>query len=273
MSKTMAMKPKEVQLDRLTFSDVRSLPSGAKMVYINLNNNSLYVQTPELETPFDSVFYPDGSDENGKIPVNVSLKGHDESEKIGEFHDMLNKFDELVKSKCIENSVAWLKNKKMSLDTVSQLYTDMVKVSVDPETGEPNGKYPPQFRFKVAKRNNKWECRFYDEHKTPLEDIQVENLLKRGSKIKALLKCTGLWIAGGKFGCSWKAEQMIVNTPKTLDDYAFRSDDEDDEGGEDRQATQVEFVEDSSDDDSSDEEEEVVEKPKKSTKSSKSKNR
>ena len=47
---------------------------------------------------------------------------------------------------------------------------------------------------------------------------------------------------------------MIVNTPKTLDDYAFRSDDEDDEDEGERQATQVEFVEDSSDDDSSDEE-------------------
>ena len=26
---------------------------------------------------------------------------------------------------------------------------------------------------------------------------------------------------------SWRAEQIIINTPKTLDDYAFRSDDED----------------------------------------------
>jgi hypothetical protein len=268
----MALRPREVDLTKLTFSDVRSLPSGAKMVFININENSLYIQTPEVETPFDSMFYPDGSDETGKITVNVSLKGFDEVKNIEDFHKLMTDFDVMVKDKCIENSVLWHKKPKMSMETVESLYTNMVKVSTDPETGEPNGKYPPQFRYKINKKNGKWECRFYDEMRKPIENPNVEDLIKKGSKVKALLKCTGIWIAGGKFGCSWKAEQIIINAPKTLDDYAFRSDDEDDDqeesvsGGE-----QVSFIDDSSDDSDDGEEEEVVVKPKKTAKSTRKK--
>ena len=265
MSKSMALRPNEVDLSKITFSDVKSMSSGAKMVYVNMNGNSLYVQTPELDTPFDNVFYPDGSDEQGKIPVNVSLRGFDEDKKVGDFHKMLSQFDNLIKKKCMENSVAWHKKKEMSMETVESLYTNMVKVSTDPETGEPNGKYPPQFRFKIAKRNNKWECRVFDETRTELENPDMESLLKRGAKIKALLKCTSVWLAGGKFGCSWKAEQLIVNTPKSLDDYAFRSDDEDEEEEETKET--VEFVDDSSEEEDEEEEEEEEEeevvKPKK----------
>lgn len=264
--KSVAMRASEVDVSKLTFSDVKSMTSGAKMVYVNLNGGSLYVQTPELETPFDSVFYPDGSDSQGKIPVNVSLRGFDQDKKTKEFHDLLQRMDTLIKEKCMENSVAWHKKPKMSMETVESLYTNMVKLSTDPETGEPNGKYPPQFRFKLSKRNDTWECRVFDETKTEIESPDMESLLKRGSKIKALLKCTAIWIAGGKFGCSWKAEQLIVNTPKSLDDYAFRSDDEDDEGDSEGKTQEVEFVEDSSEeeeeDDEDEEEEEVVEKPK-----------
>ena len=67
MSKSMALRPNEVDLSKITFSDVKSMSNGFQMVYVNMNGNSLYVQTPELDTPFDNVFYPDGSDEQGKI--------------------------------------------------------------------------------------------------------------------------------------------------------------------------------------------------------------
>jgi len=273
--KSMALRPHEVILEKLVFSDVRSIGSnGAKMVFINLDGGSLYLQTPELEFPFDCTFYPDGTDDNGKINVNVSMKGFDSDERVKEFHNLLCDFDELVQNKCMENVQTWLKKSKMSRETVESLYTNMVKVSIDSDTGEPNGKYPPQFRYKVSKKAGKWECMFYDTNKTVLEVDDVEKLLKKGTKAKALLKCTAVWFAGGKFGCSWKAEQMIVNMPKSLDDYAFRSDDEDEEQ-EDKQQDSVEFVKDSSDEEEQEEseEEESDEEPvvvkKKSTRKSK----
>ena len=50
-------------------------------------------------------------------------------------------------------------------------------------------------------------------------DAELVNKLKKGSKVKLLIKCMGIWIASGKFGCTWRAEQMIVTTPESLDDF------------------------------------------------------
>ena len=273
--KVVALRPTEVDLSKLEFQDVRSLPSGAKLVFVNLNGGNLYIQTPELDVPFDSVFYPDGSDSTGKIPLNVSLSGHEEPGKIKDFHDMLSGFDELIQTQCMGKSVEWLKKSKVTRDTIESLYSKMVRVSLDSDTGEPDGKYPPQFRFQLKKKDNNWECRFYDENRTEIKNedgsslttTQLTDRIKKKSKVKALLRCTAVWISGGKFGCSWKAEQIIINSPKSLDDYAFRSDDEDDLDGEVDTSGQVEFVESSSEED---EEDEVVEtSTKKKTRSTK----
>ena len=69
-----------------------------------------------------------------------------------------------------------------------------------------------------------------------------------------LIRCNGIWLINGKFGCTWKVEQLRTEVPtKKLDDYAFRDDDE-----------EVEFVESDDDDEDeinsdSDSEEEVEE--------------
>ena len=49
----------------------------------------------------------------------------------------------------------------------------------------------------------------------------------KGSKIRALIQCTALWFAGGKFGCSWKVAQLCVQVPARLNHYAFVADSED----------------------------------------------
>ena len=55
-------------------------------------------------------------------------------------------------------------------------------------------------------------------------------MFKKGTKVKMILKCNGLWIASGKFGCTWRAEQIKINTPIEYSGYAF--DDDEDEGVE-----------------------------------------
>ena len=57
----------------------------------------------------------------------------------------------------------------------------------------------------------------------------LNRYLVRGAKIKALLRCNGIWVSGNKFGCTWKAEQIQITVPVDIgDEFAFReSDDED----------------------------------------------
>ena len=52
----------------------------------------------------------------------------------------------------------------------------------------------------------------------------------KGALIKVVLKCNGIWIANGKFGCTWKAEQIRVKVPEGgLRDFAIMSDSEDED--------------------------------------------
>jgi hypothetical protein len=50
-----------------------------------------------------------------------------------------------------------------------------------------------------------------------LKDVQT-----KGSKIVAIVKCNGIWIAGGKFGMSWKAEQLQIIPQSTITGYCIR---------------------------------------------------
>ena len=72
----------------------------------------------------------------------------------------------MIFTKGSENSQSWFRKAKLSDETLKELYTPMVKVSTDPETGEPNGKYPDSFAFKINKRDGKFkDFSIYDVNK------------------------------------------------------------------------------------------------------------
>ena len=258
-------KPQNVDMSNVSFSAVKSLPSGAKIIYLNYDGAPLYVQTPELSVPFDSgTYYPaPDNDSSGKYSVKVSMDGHQTNEPMKKFYQMLQDMDKKVMTAGVENSLAWFKKKSLSEDIAKELYNDMVKVSVDSETGEPNGKWAPTFAFKIVKREGKVLCDCYDSDKNELilsgtDAVDLESMFKKGTKVKMILKCNGLWIASGKFGCTWRAEQVKINSPIEFTGYAF-DDDEDDGSTEVTKVVEVEesdnFVE--SEEESDDSKEEV----------------
>lgn len=229
---TKPVKPNSVEFSKLTYSAVKSLPSGAKLIYLNHNGGQLFVQTPEMNIPFDSGTYYAENDNSGKYSIKVAMDDLSSNPEMKEFHDMLEQLDEKIMNDGIENSFAWFKKKNPNEAVIRELYTPMVKVSVDRETGEPNGKWAPQMQFKIVKRDGKVLCDCYDSSKnlmtTSGEDaVDLETMFKKGTKVKMILKCNGLWVASGKFGCTWKAEQIRINAPNGISGYAFDSDEED----------------------------------------------
>ncbi len=256
------MHANKFDISNVKLSTVKSLDNGGKMLFLNYGDGiaPIYIQTPELDIPFDPSYFAD-NDKSGKYQIKVSMKDMDNNKSLKEFHDKMCEFDQFLKDKAMENRVPWFKNAKMKMDTVESLYTHQVKVSVDAETGEPNGKYPPSFGFKVVKKDGKVLCKIYDNQKkvydvnNETEDpISIENVLMKGSKVKAVLKCNGIWLANGKFGCTWRAEQIKVKVPEGgLQDFAILSDSDDEDEMHDTSTHNL--IDDSDDDDS---EEKVV---------------
>ena len=250
------MKSSEMDFSKITFSELKTLKNGGKQVYVNYDNHGIFVQTPELEVPFDSgKFFPNDKNEgSGKYAVEVSLKGHDTEGSVKDFADMLSNLEESILNSAKENSMGWFKKNK-SMEVLKDSYTPMMKLSKDKETGEPDGKYPPRFTFKIKQYDGEVQCKcFKHGEREPMNvsdkskddfvllgipipydqrlSIKHQGVFKKGTKVKMVLRCNGIWITNGKFGCTWAAEQLRIKLPESFDNYSFLDDtDEEDAGG------------------------------------------
>ena len=254
------VKGKSIKTDSVSFSAPRVLDSGAKLVYVNYNSSRFNVQTPWMDLPWEMKAYEDGDIK--KYTLTLSFRGMDENPSLSGFHDRMLELEDHIIQGGVDNSVAWFKKKNLTTQTVDALFTRMVKVSTDKETGEPDGKWPPSMRAKVPYRDGKFECEVSDKSgrvmmiNSPESGDDLERIFVKGAKVQCILQCVGLWISSGNYMCQWKVSKAKVEVPATLSNADFLPDSEGEE-----EATEVStsksassepmFVEDS--------EEEVVE--------------
>jgi hypothetical protein len=77
-------------------------------------------------------------------------------------------------------------------------------------------------KLQLRQRNGKFDTLMYDDKKRPLTDVPFEDILVKGAVMTALVQCTGVWFAGGKFGISWKAVQIRADrVPDSMRGYGF----------------------------------------------------
>ena len=254
---------KDFEPSKVNFTNARVMSSGAKLFFLEYNGGPLVIQSPEMPITFDPQAYEDG--DNAKFSVKTSLNMSNQQCK--EFYEKMDQFDARLKHLGKVNSQEWFKKKNMSDEVVESMYTSCVKQHIDQDTGEPSGRYPPSFSFKVKKKDGKIMCKSFDENRKEINfnDPEAENhveltsVLKKNSSIKGLFKCDFVWHSPGKFGCTWSALQLKVKVAKSFSDgYAFNDEEATGEDEKDMERiSQVKFVE-SDDDDDDDEEEEVV---------------
>jgi hypothetical protein len=86
----------------------------------------------------------------------------------------------------------------------------------------------------------------YDTKRQPIDIKElIDTNAFKGAKVTAIIQCLGIWVAGGKFGCSWKVLQMRVSPPQTIKGYAFKeleddkADDSDIEDDDDTKANEI----------------------------------
>lgn len=247
----MAQLPKNIDVSKLRYSEVRSLASGAKSVYVNYGTDKLTIQTPVLSIPYGlSEPYKVKEAIKKGLPVldsdkqynlTVSFKGMDENPKIKAFHDKLKEIENKVIDDAFTNRLAWFKkdydgNKSL----VSTLFSPLIKIDKDPNTGKPLGKYPPTFTAKLPYdyKTNSFNLDTYDMENNEVSFQEIMNKLK-GARTQLIVQMTGIWIAGGMFGSSWKVisakVQLHQNSKITFiedsdTEKAVVDDSDDDEG-------------------------------------------
>ena len=212
-------------ISKLSISPVRILDNGGKQAYANYDGGKFLLQTPALTLPYnmnDKAFDPS---KPIKYTVEMSLRGYDEAgNKAKELYDVLQSIDEFMIEQGVKNSRSWFKS-DMKHDVVRALYTPIVKWSKD-KNGDVKP-YPPGVKVTLRKTGDNFEVKMFDANKEEYQGVPVEDLLVKGAVVRCVMQCTGVWFAGGKYGLSWKANQMVMDkVPESIRGYAFVDDEE-----------------------------------------------
>tara|TARA_B110000285_G_C15019421_1_gene560762 strand:- start:384 stop:1112 length:729 start_codon:yes stop_codon:yes gene_type:complete len=216
--------PKNVSVDEITFSKAKPNKYGGKSVYINYKGKPLTLQTPYMSTPFGLSEFVNQETGQSKYSLDFSFRNMDESRSVEHFFDFLEKFDKRLVKTAAENCVPWFSNKDYNNeDILSALFSNQIRYSTDRETGELNHKYAPTFKLKIPFYNDKFNVEVYDSNNKPVHDDLV-SVLPKNTMARALMTCTGVWFAGGKFGVSWRLVHLQVQKKVSMDDYSFIQD-------------------------------------------------
>ena len=237
--------PKQFNVDKIKYSEMKIMKSGAKSVYLNYQGSKINIQTPVLSIPYgvnDNTQFikddPKRKDEARKYDITASFKGMDENPKLQAFHDKFIELENKICEDASKNSVAWFKkNFEGNKGAIENMFSPIVRRDKDKETGMFADKYPPTFKAKLpydsAEDKFEFDCYDMDNNEIDFKDY-VANL--KGGKAQFIIQLNGLWFSAGMFGCSWKiisAKFQKVNTSKITfvkdSDEENVADDEDDE--------------------------------------------
>ena len=233
----MISSPSDVTVSKIEFSAPKLLDNGGKSVNLRYEGRNLMMETPSLNVPYGvNVFDKQGPP---KYSVDLSLRGADDNDQVRALQDFLEAFDERMIDAGVENAGKWFKMTNPNREVIKAFYTPLVKISRDAQ-GNPKP-YPPT--FKLALRGKKgaqagptagtFEVEFYnagekDTKGLPTKfapELALDEVLVKRAQVTAIIQCTGVWFAGGKFGTTWKAVQLRVDSqPEQIRGPAFRSD-------------------------------------------------
>lgn len=239
------IKATNLDLNKVSFSDVKTDNHGRKMVYVNYNGGKILVQTPKMYVPNGIKRWrkKDATDnKDDSFEMELSFGGEDKEDKnsvdIREFHNKLEQFDELVKKTIMAKSKEWLGKPKVSMETIEDAYySPSVKIPTDKDGVVLD--YPSRVRAKLDREretdSDNFTGRFLSNKrfKTPVlmfneskEQIEMnENnfdaVVPKGSQVICVLELVYLSITT-KVSAKWKLVQAkVYKNQQSITGYAM----------------------------------------------------
>jgi len=242
------IKATDLDLSKLTFSEVKSDNNGRKMVFVNLNGGKVIVQTPKMYVPNgikrwrkkDAVDNKDDSFE-----MEMSFGGEDKQDKnaqaIKTFHEKMSGFDDLVKNHIKDHSKELLGKPKVTMELIENAFhTPVVRLAMDKDGNVLD--YPSRIRVKLDRERSgddftgrllsckrpPTEILMYDQNKEllPMDENNFETIVPKNSQVVAVIELVYLTITT-KVSAKWKLVQAKVERNQTnITGYAMIDDDE-----------------------------------------------
>lgn len=201
------MKPNQVDIDSLVYSEPKINSLGGQTVFVNMpDRNKLRINTPKCKLPFGISEY------NSKFSLQLSLQGL--SEQMQDFKTFISKLDEKNIEMGSKYSTKWFK-KNLVKDTVKELYNPILK--------QTNPNYPPNIKVKLPFRDDTFLGEVFDLNR----NIISLNDITKGCYVEAIIELSGVYFVAKEFGISWKVIQLKIYPSENIKGYAFIEDESD----------------------------------------------
>ena len=199
---------------------------GGKDVKVQLNGSNLVLQVPLMLT-----WGLNERDNDGRMSYDVSLQFEPHKYPAQEKAlDNMKSFENKLLTDGVTNSKAWFGKTKMTKEVVEAMMWPILKYpKMKDGSGEPDYSRNPTMKLKVPYWEGVHNVELYDmngqvQYRAPKEGYWDADrntgtpmtLMPKGTHLTGLIQCTGLWFAGGRFGCTWKLLQAKLQQPVRL---------------------------------------------------------
>lgn len=236
-TRDLITKAKNFKASKVSYRPAKVNSRGGKNVALQVNGNPLVIQFPLMLTWGVNERV---DEQSGRVSYDMALQFGSGIASVEKFQAALKELedkilDDATSSKCKE----WFGKSKMSREVAEAMMYPVLKfpkVKEGPNKGEPDYERYPTLKLKLPYWENKFDVELYnmdskaifpdaDGGRTPMD------LVPKASYVKGLLACTGIWMAGGRFGVTWKLVQAAVRPPTRLvgTGTCYIDDDSDDE--------------------------------------------
>jgi len=240
MSRSTVSLAKSVNVSKLKFSEPKTLSNGSRTVYANYEGAKLQIQTPVQSVPYGFMDWSEAnnagkkadevSQNTKKYDMHVSFRDYDSNPKMKALYDKMLEIEKRVVDEAFEKRELWLQDDyEGSLHLVKKLFVPIVKYDVDKKTKKIIGKYPPTMKVKIPydSKNDVFAFECHDMEGEPLDFKSIVDVIK-GAKTRLIIELSGIWFAGGKYGCTWKVINGMFQTTSKREIPQFLPDSDDD---------------------------------------------
>jgi len=226
------VKAKEFTPSQVTYDAPLANKRGGKSVSLRLKGQPIVLQVPMMLTWGVNEWV---DEQQGSVKYDMALQfDPQKSDSQDKFLANMKDFEEKVKNDAVTNAKKWF-GKKMSREVIDALMYPMLKYRKNKETGEPDYTANPTMKLKVPFWEGRYNVEIYDMDRNPLylppkfgkgsEGNKAKNqettstpldFVPKASYVKGLIRCNGMWFAGGKCGVTFQLVQIQVRPPTRL---------------------------------------------------------
>jgi hypothetical protein len=225
MSTNAIVTISNLDINKVTFGDVRPNKAGGKSVPVKYGGQNLQIRIPKTTYPMGVKVK---ESQNGtSYTMALTLKGCDpfakeratsEAGEFGNFYNFLLDVQDKLFKTAQANSVKWW-GKSRSEEGLLESMKQVLNPSVEKVNGAwvPSGKYPPSLFMKVPVYNGEVSMDVVDASGKHVE-VDLSNITQHFPKrVEAsIVVSPNVYISGNGFGITWRISFVRISPPQHM---------------------------------------------------------